>query len=88
MSLEPSSTSERNRTERPDHGLLIALGLGGGGALGAAFGAFAWGIALGLLAATVLNAFFEWRQGAAGGRAALLISAVGTVIVVAILLWS
>lgn len=88
MSQEARSTSEHDRTERPDYGLLIALGLGGGGALGAAFGAFSWGIALGLLAVTVLNSFFEWRQGAPGGRAALLISGVGAVIVVAILLWS
>lgn len=88
MSQEHRSTSEHDRTQWPDQGLLIALGLGTGVAMGAAFGALAWGIALGLLAATILNASFEWRRGAPGGRTALLISAVGAVIVVAILLWS
>lgn len=86
MGQEPRSTSERERTNRPDYGLLIALGLGAGVALGAALGALAWGIAVGLLAVTILNAYFEWRQGAAGGQAALLISAVGAVVVMAILL--
>lgn len=88
MSQEPPSTSHRDRTERPDYGLLIALGLGGGGALGAAFDALAWGIALGLLAATFLHAYFEWREGAKGGRSALAISAVGAIVVLSILLWS
>ena len=81
-------TSSRGRTGRPDFGLLIALGLGGGVALGAAFGAVAWGVALGLIVTTLLNAWFEWREGAPGGRAALGISTVGAAVVVAILLLS
>ncbi len=88
MTRESPRTPQHGRTGRPDFGLLIALGIGGGVALGAAFGAVAWGIALGLLVTTLLNAVFEWREGAPGGRAALGISAVGAIVVLAILLWS
>lgn len=87
MSQEPVPATEPDRTNRPDYGLLIALGLGGGGALGAAFGAFERGALLGLLAATVLNAFFQWREKASGGTAALAISAVGAIVVLSILIW-
>lgn len=88
MSQEPVPTAERDGADGPDYGLLIALGLGGGAALGAAFGAFDRGVLLGLLAATILHAFFEWRAGASGGGTALAISAVGAVVVVTILLWT
>lgn len=88
MSQEPIPATEPHRTGRPDHGVLIALGLGGGAALGAAFGAFDRGALVGLLAATLLNAFFEWREGVAGGTAALAISAVGAIVVLSILLWT
>lgn len=88
MGGHASRTSPQDSKSRPDHGMLVAIGLGGGVALGAAFGAVAWGIALGLLATSVLNALFEWREGTPGGRAAVAISGIGAVVVVAILLWS
>lgn len=84
---QPPAT-DQERTRRPGYGELIAFGLGGGAALGAAFGAFERGALLGLLAATLLNAFLEWREGASGGTTALAISAVGTVVVLAILFWT
>ncbi|MFO7779533.1 MAG: hypothetical protein R6V28_14390 [Nitriliruptoraceae bacterium] len=63
MSQEPVRKPERERVNRLDYGVMIALGLGGGAALGAALGAFDRGVLLGLLAATILHAYFEWRAG-------------------------
>ena len=67
--------------------MVLALGLGGGVALGAAFGAIGLGLVVGLGVATIVNAVLEWRRGAPGARTAVAISVAGALVVSAILLW-
>lgn len=67
-----------------DFGSAIAIGVSLGLVFGTALGNIAIGLSGGLLVATLVNAYYEWKQGKKGANVALGISIGALLLLVAI----
>ena len=79
--------AEKSEKKRLDFGSLIMLGLVFGAGIGIViFEDAGVGAGAGLLMATIVNAYYEWKERAKGAGVALVISLVALVAFVGILI--
>lgn len=81
---QPVSEKPLNNSREFDFGSAIAVGLSLGLVFGAALGNIAVGLSCGLLVATLINAYYEWKQQKKGAKVALGLSAGALLLLVAI----
>lgn len=86
MSQEKQPVSGKPAKDRKefDFGTAIAIGVSLGLVFGTALGNTALGLSGGLLVATLVNAYHEWKQGKDGANIALAISVGALFLLIAI----
>lgn len=81
---QPVSGKPLKSSREFDFGSAIAIGVSLGLVFGAALGNIAVGLSCGLLGATLINAYYEWKQEKKGAKVALAISAGALLLLIAI----